>query len=92
MEKPKESTHSVLSTTPAKTAKLFPDLRIFHRVWGSSQVLMVIMLKIPIYIICFHCVCVAMCMCVCRYVCVTLYVYVCVCIHTHVTHVPRGHM
>lgn len=79
MEKPKESTHSILSTTPAKTAKLFPGLRIFHRVWGSSQVLMVIMMKIPIYIIYFYCVCVAMCVCVCHSVCIWM------CIHTRHT-------
>lgn len=82
MEKPKESTHSVLSIAPAKTAKLFPGLRIFHRAWGALQVLMVIMMKIPIYIICFHCVYVLICICVCGYVCVSL----CVCVHAHMCH------
>lgn len=75
MKKNKESTHSVLSATPAKAAKLFPGLRTFQRTIG--------------FLICLdsdndenpHLYNFFSIVCVCVYVCVYLCV-VCMC-HTY---------
>lgn len=65
-KKNKESTHSVLSVTPAKAAKLFPGLRTFQRTVGFLICLDGDNDENPnLYNFFLHCVCVCLCVSVC---------------------------